>query len=305
MTIVTPAGGTATVAQGVATTLQIKYSGATLPIPDGTSIQWTVESEPSSGAGQFTPENSSPPSYSVTQTTTGFASVAFTGNAPGTYELEAAYCPDACDDSASSTITVPATSADVSITTATALILFLRIQPDLHDQRGKRRAISQPGGACRYPDSSVTFVSLAAPAGWACSTPAIAPRSGRCSTASMASATRYSRGWQVSPTVLQGSASATGQHQRTTADSTPAIIPPPRPRRSYRPLTLGLGSGDGQTKHSTRVPAAVTVVAGGRLSRWTSRHARAHAGSPSTGGHFRRRRRCTDSVTTALASRAW
>lgn len=175
LTPVTPAGGSITIAQNTSTLLKVKYAGTTLPVANGLQINWSVDSEPALGAGTFTPADGGPPSFVTTTTTGGFTEVNFAVTVPGTYSVRAAYCPDACDDEYFFTITVPATSADLSIT-----------KVDTPDPVA-------PGGSLTYtitvanagPDTAtplawtdtlpaeVTFSSLVAPAPWNCTTPAV------------------------------------------------------------------------------------------------------------------------------------
>ncbi len=174
LTPVSPSGGTATIAQNTSINLSVKFSGATIPVP-GADIGWNVTSEPSAGDGTFTGETGGPPSYIQTTTNgSGVTQVTFNVTAPGTYTVDASYCPDGCEATTSFTITVLPVTSDISVT-----------------KTGAPAAVS-PGGQLTYtinvanagPDPGVnlsltdtlpaqlSFVSLATPVGWQCSTPA-------------------------------------------------------------------------------------------------------------------------------------
>ncbi|MFA6986349.1 MAG: hypothetical protein WC213_09095, partial [Arenimonas sp.] len=105
LTAVTPTGGRIRIAQNTSTLLKVKYAASTLVVADGTPINWSITSEPALGAGTFTPADGGPPSFVQTTTTGGFTEVNFGVTAPGTYTVDAAYCPDACEDTYSFTIT--------------------------------------------------------------------------------------------------------------------------------------------------------------------------------------------------------
>lgn len=176
MTAVTPAGGTATIPQNSSTLLKIKYAGATLPVSDGTQINWSVTSEPALGAGTFTPADGGPPSFVTTTTTGGFTQVNFAVTTAGTYTVVAAYCPDACEDSFTFTITVPATEADLAIakTGSPDPVVAggeLTYSIDIDNLAGPDTALQ-----VTFTDTlpaEVTFSSLTIQAHWTCSTPAV------------------------------------------------------------------------------------------------------------------------------------
>ncbi len=102
-----PATGAATISTNSSTTLSVKFSGATLPVADGTNIDWSITSEPSVGAGTFTPALGGPPSFARTTTSGGIAQVDLGVTVPGTYTIDAGYCPDGCNQTVTFTITVP------------------------------------------------------------------------------------------------------------------------------------------------------------------------------------------------------
>jgi outer membrane autotransporter protein len=107
---VLPAGGTASVPQDSSLTLKIEYSDGSSPVPDGTQIDWSVQSEPTSGAASFSggSNNSGPPAYAQTTTNNGFANITLNVGVVGTYTIRAGHCPDGCYATYDFTITVVA-----------------------------------------------------------------------------------------------------------------------------------------------------------------------------------------------------
>lgn len=109
LTVITPAGGSGTQPKNTPLTLSVRYGGPTVPVADGTDIEWSVIQEPSLGATVYTPPLFGPPAFTRSTTTNGVATIDFTGTAPGKYKLQAGYCPDGCNDTIPITITVPFT----------------------------------------------------------------------------------------------------------------------------------------------------------------------------------------------------
>lgn len=110
---VSPASGVATIAQDTSIALKIFFG--TLgdnPEPDGSEIQWTIESEPSLGEGSFSggSNNSGPPASATTTTTAGESQITLNVGSAGTYVVRATgdYCGDGCITDYDFTITASA-----------------------------------------------------------------------------------------------------------------------------------------------------------------------------------------------------
>jgi uncharacterized repeat protein (TIGR01451 family) len=226
MTTAQPASGNITIPQNSSTLLKIKYSGATIPVADGTNIDWTVTAEPVLGAGAFSPQDGGPPSFVRTKTTGGFAQTNFGVTVPGTYTVQAGYCPDGCNDTVTFTITVPATLADISITKTDSPD---PVAPggDLTYTITVNNAGPDPAAPIAMTDTlpaEVTFQSLAFPAPWNCTTPAVGSGGTiTCTRAALPSggSAVFTLGTKVLASVTSGTISNTATVQSTTSDPNP------------------------------------------------------------------------------------
>ena len=176
LSIVTPPGGNATIRANTPTTLKIKFSGPTLPVADGTNIQWNVLTQPPLGDGTLIPA-SGPPTFYYTSTTGGFSQVDFQASVPGNYTVQACYAPDGCSstDLVTFTITVVPAIADLSITKSAspepvgsgAPITYSIVVANAGPDDAATVVMSDP-----LPPE-VVFRTLVSSPGWSCTTPAI------------------------------------------------------------------------------------------------------------------------------------
>lgn len=202
ITPVQPSGGTATIPQNTSIVLKVKYAGPTVPVPNGTQVDWRIDSEPSAGSGSFTGANPS-------STVNGFTQITLNVTGPGDYVVAAEDCPDGCEGATSFTITVLPIDSDLSISKSGSpnpvapgndLTYSIAV-----NNAGPNAAVN-PSWSDTLP-AAVSFVSLAAPNGWNCSTPAVGSGGTvSCTRNTMLVGTvNFSLVTQVSPSAVPGS----------------------------------------------------------------------------------------------------
>jgi outer membrane autotransporter protein len=119
---VSPASGVANIVQDTSIALKVFFGTlGTDPEPDGSQIEWTVQSEPALGEGSFSggSNNSGPPAYATTTTTAGESQITLNVGSAGTYVVRARgdYCNDGCYTSYDFTINVSAEPPGLAIGT--------------------------------------------------------------------------------------------------------------------------------------------------------------------------------------------
>jgi outer membrane autotransporter protein/uncharacterized repeat protein (TIGR01451 family) len=174
---VQPPGGTATIPQNTSIQLKVKYHTASLVLA-GESIVWRLTSEPTVGAGNFTGGSGPPAFLANTTAADGTAAATLNVTTAGTYTIQACNESDGClsgDDKTFFTITVTPVSADVSIT-KTASSPTVAPGGQLSYTLTVSNAGPNPAPSVQVDDTlpaQLSFVSISAPNGWNCSTPAV------------------------------------------------------------------------------------------------------------------------------------
>jgi outer membrane autotransporter protein/uncharacterized repeat protein (TIGR01451 family) len=167
MTPVKPPGGAASIAQNSSIQLKVKYSGPTIPVADGTNVDWDITTEPSAGAGSLTGPNPS-------QTLNGLTAITFNATVPGDYVIRAFDCPDGCNASTDFTITVLPISNDLAISKTASpnpVAAGGQLTYTINISNNGPDASVNPTWSDNLP-ASLSFASLTSPQGWRCTTPA-------------------------------------------------------------------------------------------------------------------------------------
>lgn len=219
ITPVQPASGSATISQNGSIVLKVKYAGPTISMPDGTQVDWVVDSEPGAGASSFTGPNPS-------TTNNGFTQITLNTTVPGDYVIRAEDCPDGCEGQTYFTITVLPIDSDLSISKSGSpnpvapggqLSYSIAV-----NNAGPNPAIN-PTWTDTLP-AAVSFVSLTAPAGWNCSTPAVGSGGTVSCTRNtmLLGTTNFTLVTQVSPSAAPGSTISNTASVSSTADGNAA-----------------------------------------------------------------------------------